>query len=201
MTGRDDGTLVPDEALLFIFRHEARPGVSDRPHCPGGGSGVTLGPGYDMGARRGDAIRADLTAVGVPPDAARAVAACAGLRGAPAADFARVNVGLVRLDPDQEIGLLARVLPAYARDLAAAVRVPLNANERTALLSFVYNVGSANFRASTLLRRLNAGDRPGAAREFDRWVLAGGRVLPGLVRRRAAERRLFLTPVPAAALA
>uniref|UniRef100_UPI00301DB766 lysozyme n=1 Tax=Serratia liquefaciens TaxID=614 RepID=UPI00301DB766 len=49
-----------------------------------------------------------------------------------------------------------------------------------------------NFRTSTLLKKLNAGDNDGAAQEFGRWIHAGGKALPGLVRRREVERALFL---------
>jgi len=60
-----------------------------------------------------------------------------------------------------------------------------------ALVSFAYNVGIGNLKSSTLLRKLNAGDYDGAALEFHRWKRSNGRVLPGLVRRRAAEALLF----------
>lgn len=58
--------------------------------------------------------------------------------------------------------------------------------------SFVYNVGEGNFKNSTLLRLLNAGDIIGACNQLPRWVYAKGIKLPGLVRRREAERRLCL---------
>jgi lysozyme len=61
------------------------------------------------------------------------------------------------------------------------------------MVSFIYNVGSGNFQASTLRRKIKAGDLAGAANEFPRWVYGGGRRLPGLVRRREAERTLFLS--------
>jgi lysozyme len=61
-----------------------------------------------------------------------------------------------------------------------------------ALVSFAYNVGLMALGKSTLLRKLRAGDILGAANEFPRWNKAGGRVLAGLTRRRAAERQLFL---------
>ncbi|ODM92683.1 Lysozyme, partial [Orchesella cincta] len=67
----------------------------------------------------------------------------------------------------------------------------LNANQFSALTSFVFNMGCGNFRSSTLRRKLNRGDISGAANEFRKWVNAGGRRLSGLVRRRAAERALF----------
>ena len=74
------------------------------------------------------------------------------------------------------------------------VHVYLNQNELDALADFVFNVGAGNFRSSTLLRLINAGDMTGAAAQFDRWTQGGGHVLPGLVRRRAAEKALFLPP-------
>ena len=72
-----------------------------------------------------------------------------------------------------------------------AVAVPLRQAEFDALVSFTFNLGPGALRRSTLLRRLNADDRAGAAREFDRWVYAGGERFTGLVRRRAEERALF----------
>lgn len=79
---------------------------------------------------------------------------------------------------------------------AAAVeklaKVSLNDNEFGALVSFAYNVGSQALATSTLLKKLNVGDRAGAADEFLRWNKAKGQVLPGLTRRRVAERELFL---------
>ena len=72
-----------------------------------------------------------------------------------------------------------------------AVKVPLTANQTSALYSFVFNVGAGAFRSSTLLRKLNAGDYTGAQGQFRRWNKAGGKVLRGLTRRRAAEAKLF----------
>lgn len=60
-----------------------------------------------------------------------------------------------------------------------------------ALLDFAYNVGVGALAASTLRRRVNAGDWPGAQRELARWVRGGGRVLPGLVKRRAIEAQML----------
>jgi len=71
------------------------------------------------------------------------------------------------------------------------VKVPLTQGQLDALVSFTYNLGAANLGNSTLLRLLNAGDYKGAAAQFDRWTKAGGKALPGLVKRRAAERALF----------
>lgn len=75
------------------------------------------------------------------------------------------------------------------------VAVPLNVNEKAALVSLAFNIGIGAFARSTLLRKLNGGDKTGAADEFLRWVHADGKRLPGLVERRRAERLLFLRPI------
>lgn len=83
-----------------------------------------------------------------------------------------------------------------ASELAVSRRVtaPLNQNQFDALVSFTFNLGAGNFSRSTLLNKLNVGDYAGAGDEFLRWDRAGGEKLPGLTRRREAERDLFLTP-------
>lgn len=62
-----------------------------------------------------------------------------------------------------------------------------------ALGDFAYNLGVPRYRASTLRRRVDAGDWPAAKLELAKWTRGGGRVLPGLVRRRAAEIALLPT--------
>ena len=59
-------------------------------------------------------------------------------------------------------------------------------------MCFTYNLGSANLGSSTLLKLLNVKDYAGAAEQFSRWNKAGGQVLAGLTKRRAAERAMFL---------
>ena len=81
----------------------------------------------------------------------------------------------------------------FEPELSALVKVPLSQNQWDALMSFVYNLGSANLASSTLLKFLNAGDYARAADQFTRWNKAGGTVLPGLTKRRAAEQALFLS--------
>ena len=83
-------------------------------------------------------------------------------------------------------------------DLAVAERgvnrygFDLTQNQFDALVSFVYNIGAGNFRSSTLLKRLkdNPND-PDIEYQFRRWVYGGGKVLPGLVRRRKDEAKLY----------
>lgn len=73
-----------------------------------------------------------------------------------------------------------------------AVKVPLTQSQFDALVSLTYNIGENAFKSSTLLKKLNAKDYVGAADQFPRWNKGGGKVMKGLVRRRAAERELFL---------
>jgi GH24 family phage-related lysozyme (muramidase) len=72
-----------------------------------------------------------------------------------------------------------------------AVKRTLNGNQFSALVSFTFNLGCGNFKSSTLLSKLNAGDFGAVCSELARWNKAGGKVLPGLTRRRAAECDLF----------
>jgi lysozyme len=74
----------------------------------------------------------------------------------------------------------------------ALLHVPVTDNQLAALTSFAYNVGLGNLRGSTLLKTINAG--PPDSTQFLRWVFASGRILPGLVKRRQAEKSLFDTP-------
>lgn len=71
------------------------------------------------------------------------------------------------------------------------VTVELTQNQFDALVDFTFNLGVGSLQHSTLLRLLNARDYAGAAGEFEKWNKAGGNVLPGLVKRRQAERDLF----------
>jgi lysozyme len=74
------------------------------------------------------------------------------------------------------------------------VLVPLNDNQYGALVSLVFNIGAGNFKASTLLRDLNAGDFNDVPAQEARWDYAGGRISTGLDGRRAAEIALWNTP-------
>lgn len=87
--------------------------------------------------------------------------------------------------------LLREDVKRFEQQVLRLVKVPLTQGQFDALTSFVYNLGAGNLSNSTLLRLLNAGDYKGAAAQFDRWTKAGGKELPGLVKRRAAERALF----------
>ena len=89
--------------------------------------------------------------------------------------------------------LLRQGIGHYEQAVQALVTVPLRQTQFDALVDFAWNAGVNALAHSTLLRRLNAGDALGAADEFLRWSRAGGKVLPGLTRRRQAEREMFLS--------
>lgn len=101
-----------------------------------------------------------------------------------------VREGDTVTEEQAEAMLLADVSEA-SRAVARAVTVPLTACQRDALVSWVYNVGAGAAERSTLVRRLNAGEYSVVPRELARWNRGGGRVLPGLVRRRADEAALW----------
>jgi lysozyme len=79
-------------------------------------------------------------------------------------------------------------LPSVLRACPSLIAHPQALN---AVLDFTYNLGSARLQTSTLRRRINQGDWAGAKEQLMRWVRGGGRVLPGLVRRRQAEAALL----------
>ncbi len=91
------------------------------------------------------------------------------------------------------INLMRATLVTYENAVNRYVKVPINQNQFDALVDFAYNAGAKNLLTSTLLRKLNAGDYVGASKEFSRWVYAGSKKLNGLVRRREAERQLFIS--------
>ena len=72
-----------------------------------------------------------------------------------------------------------------------AIRVRLGVHQRAALVSLTYNIGVENFLQSTLLRHINDSDYNHACGQFGVWIMAAGRVIVGLIRRRAAEAELF----------
>jgi lysozyme len=97
---------------------------------------------------------------------------------------------------EQATEYLMHDIKEKAQGVERAVKVPINDNEFSALVSFVYNVGIGALQRSTLLKLLNANaDRTAVADQLLRWNKAAGKVLNGLTRRREAERSLFLQPV------
>lgn len=87
--------------------------------------------------------------------------------------------------------LLAKDLEIASNELKSVLKVELNENQFSALASFVYNLGINNLEHSHLLKMINANSLMAAASEFEKWDHSNGAVVPGLLRRRIAERDLF----------
>lgn len=98
-----------------------------------------------------------------------------------------------RITQAQAEALLREDIRVAETVVSTNVKTALTQHQADALCSFVFNLGAGHFVRSALLKKLNAGDINGAADEFSRWIYADGKRLNGLVRRRAAERALFLS--------
>lgn len=111
---------------------------------------------------------------------------------------ARHGMAVTEHDADR---LLRQDMSSIENVISETVRAPLNQNEFDALTSLIFNIGEDNWRRSTVLRKLNEGDKLAAAKSFEVWSKArvNGELvtLDGLVRRRAAEKSLFLMPTDA----
>lgn len=90
---------------------------------------------------------------------------------------------------------LRREIAKHEAAVNRLVTVEINQNEFDAICSLCYNIGIGALSKSSVLKRLNKGDRAGAAASFALWNKGGGRVLNGLVARRAREAALFMKPV------
>lgn len=106
----------------------------------------------------------------------------------------RVYVGQTITD-DEANAILAADLASVELEVSHLVKVPLNQNQFDALVSFQFNTGWLAHPNCSLLRALNGGNYNLGAADFMLYDMAQGHVLAGLVRRRAAEKALFLTPV------
>lgn len=95
---------------------------------------------------------------------------------------------------EEAVALLAIDLIERENDVQQLVKVPLTQGWFDALVSFVFNVGKGNFETSTLRKKLNEGKYEEAAEQFKYWNKGGGKVQPGLVKRRAAEKQLTTIP-------
>lgn len=96
------------------------------------------------------------------------------------------------LTVEQAERLLHRDIAEFEDYVKWLVKVPLTDNQFSALVSIMYNIGRGAFAKSTFLKRLNNKDYEGCAEAMLWWNKAGGKVLKGLVRRRNAEKDLFL---------
>ena len=93
-------------------------------------------------------------------------------------------------EPQAERDLLEE-LEEFKHQVLNSVKVELTQNELDALTSWTYNLGVGNLNSSTLLKKLNAGDKNSVPSEMIRWNKAAGKVLAGLTRRREAEAKLW----------
>lgn len=91
--------------------------------------------------------------------------------------------------------ILKHHLRTFETAVDSSISASLNENQFSALVSLCYNIGPGNFKKSTLVMLIEKGDLQGAADQFLVWNKGGGVILEGLLKRRKAERALFLTPV------
>lgn len=105
-----------------------------------------------------------------------------------------VNEDMIVTEAEGEV-MFRREIAKFERCVELACTREPNQNQYDAFVSLAYNIGETGFRRSSVLRFFNAGQDEKAAKAFALWNKGGGRVLKGLVRRRAAEAGLFLRPV------
>ena len=103
-----------------------------------------------------------------------------------------VHAGLT-ITQEQAEELLMKDVQKAANDVKAKVTTDITQEEFDALVDFVFNCGAGNFNGSTLLKKINAGDMEGASHEFEKWDMAAGKHMAGLLRRRHAEAQEFLS--------
>lgn len=173
----------------FIFRHEAQAGVSNHLHWPGGSSGVTLGPGYDMGARTAADVKARLLSLGLKEDQAEKASQGAGKTGSSASRFAKDNKDLINLTAEQEKKLLDLTVPAYVNAVRRRITVPLRQYEFDALVCFAYNPASFLTKVCNFV---NNGQVSDAMTLISKIVYSGSTIQKGLVNRRRDEVNLYL---------
>jgi len=106
-------------------------------------------------------------------------------------DRARVTADHPVLSNEQAEALLVRDVDRFECAVTRLVTVPIDDNQSGALTSFAFNLGAGALQSSTLLKRINGDEWDDVPSQFQRWVFAGGRKLPGLIRRRAAEASLW----------
>lgn len=94
--------------------------------------------------------------------------------------------------PERALVQLLESTEKHADAIRQCIHVPLYQHEFDAYISLAYNIGTGAFCKSTLVKKLNQGDYTGSCNEIRRWNKAGGKVLPGLVKRREAEYEMCM---------
>lgn len=108
-------------------------------------------------------------------------------------DGTRVKKG-DKITKERAEQLFTHIVGTFAMQVLELIKVPLSDNQQSALVSFAYNVGVPAFRKSTLLKRVNENpNNPLIESEFNKWVKGGGVILPGLVKRRKEESKLYFS--------
>ena len=103
-----------------------------------------------------------------------------------AAGAPEVTEGMT-ITQDEAESILKKDLVKYEKPVAELVKVDLTQNQFDVLVDFAYNAGVGNLKSSTLLKKVNANDFDAVPDELMKWTKGGGKVLPGLVKRRQAE--------------
>jgi GH24 family phage-related lysozyme (muramidase) len=183
------GLSLSIQGFDFIYGLETdKKGKSKHTHWPGGASGVTLGPGYDMRERAEANVSRDLAAIGVDPSIAQALSKGATKKEDDARVFAETHKNLLALSTDQQKKLLKINQSHYEAIVKRLIAIDLFQFEYDALVSFVYNPGAS---VALVAQHINAGEPEKAMKIIQSRVVSGGRVLPGLVSRRNAEIALY----------
>jgi lysozyme len=102
-----------------------------------------------------------------------------------AAGAPMVNDGMT-ITQAQADTILRQDLIKYERSVQDLIKVELTQNQFDVLVDFAYNAGVGNLKSSTMLKKINSGDLDAVPVELMKWTKGGGKVLPGLVRRRQA---------------
>jgi lysozyme len=106
----------------------------------------------------------------------------------------KVTMADKSISESEATDLLKSMLTSFEKYVDSYCRDDINQNQFDALVSFAYNLGPANLKSSTLLKKVNANPAdPTIKDEFMKWTKAGGKVLKGLVTRRTAEAELYFS--------
>lgn len=191
-----DGLAVPVAGMRmslagrqFIIRHEAQRGVSNHLHHPSMGSGVTIGPGYDMKDRTSVQVAQHLRLIGVDPAVAAVAAQGAGLAGQSARDFTINHKELLDLSDLEQAALLFHIIGHYESMVKRSITVDLHQYEFDAMVSYAYNPGGGWGRTT---KCVNTSQPHEAMVELSRHVFSHGERIRSLVVRRKAETQMFL---------
>jgi len=145
-------------------------------------AGVAISGAYLIAPNEGEVLGTYLDPVGI-------VTSCYGHTG-PELKLGR------KFTRDECLNQLAADLHKHNAEMMKFVTVPISEYQHAAILSFCYNVGVSACSKSTLFKKLNNFDYPGACAELSKWVYAQGKKFKGLVRRRAEEYKICMGSMP-----